>query len=259
MSRARSNRDDRSTKHKPWVSRGLLRVALAVAIVLAIVAGVSLWGVYQASQQVPEFYVQALSAPRESQAAAGQELEKRALSLNSQVRRTGQWEARFTQDQINGWLAVDLPTKFPGSLPRGVSEPRVAVSTDQIQLAVKWEQGSTSAVLSATGEIYLTAEPNQVAVRIISVRAGVLPVPLARFLDEIASRAASSGLPLKWTEIEGDPVALLTLPLDRDEFRGKQLLVEELRLEEGAIIVGGKTDDGSLMTTQPSASDTRQR
>ena len=184
-----------------------MRVALAVAIVLAIVAGASLWSVYQASQQVPEFYVQALAAPRETQAAAGQELEKQALSLNSQVRRPGRWEARFTQDQINGWLAVDLPTKFPGSLPGGVSEPRVAVSPDQIQLAVKWQQGSTSAVLSAMGEIYLTAEPNQVAVRILSVKAGVLPVPLARFLDEIANRAASSGLPLEWTEIEGDPVA----------------------------------------------------
>jgi hypothetical protein len=248
-----------SLRRRPWVSRGLVRAALAVAIVLAIVAGVSLWGVYQASQQVPEFYVQALAAPRETQAAAGQELEKQALSLNSQVRRPGHWEARFTQDQINGWLAVDLPTKFPGSLPGGVSEPRVAVSPDQIQLAVKWQQGSTSAVLSAMGEIYLTAEPNQVAVRILSVKAGVLPVPLARFLDEIANRAASSGLPLEWTEIEGDPVALITLPLEREEFRGKQLLVEELRLEEGAIVVAGKTDDGSLMTTQPSASDTRQR
>ena len=119
--------------------------------------------------------------------------------------------------------------------------------------------GCGSAVLSAAGDIDLTEEPNQVAIRILSVRAGALPVPLARFLDEIAERAASSGLPLEWTEIEGDPVALLTLPLDREEFRGKQLLVEELRLEEGAIVVGGKTDDGSLMTTQPSVSETRQR
>jgi cytochrome c-type biogenesis protein CcmE len=248
-----------SLRRRPWVSRGLIRAGLAVAMVLAIMSGVSLWSVYQASQQVPEFYVQALAAPRETQAAAGQELEKQALSLNSQVRRSGQWEARFTQDQINGWLAVDLPTKFPGSLPRGVSEPRVAVAQGQIQLAVKWQQGSTSAVLSASGEVYLTEEPNQVAVRILSVRAGVLPVPLARFLDEIANRAASSGLPLEWTEIEGDPVALITLPLEREEFRGKQLLVEELRLEEDAIVVAGKTDDGSLMTIQPSVSETRQR
>jgi hypothetical protein len=217
-----------------------------------------LWGVYQASQQVPEFYVRALSAPRENQAAAGQELERKALSLNSQVRRPGRWEARFTQDQINGWLAVDLPKKFPGSLPKGVSDPRVAVTPEQVQLAVKWQQGSNSAVLSAAGEVYLTDEPNQVAVRILSVRAGALPVPLARFLDDIASRAVSSGLPLQWTEADGDPVALITLPLDREEFRGKRLLVEEIRLEEGAIVVAGQTDDG-LMTTHPGASETFQR
>jgi hypothetical protein len=246
-------------RKRPWVTRGIVRVALAVAVVLTIVAAAALWGVYQASQQVPEFYEHALAAPTETQAAAGQALERQAASLNNQVRRPGRWEARFTQDEINGWLAVDLPKKFPGSLPRGVSDPRVAVSPDQVQLAVKWQQGSTSAVLSAAGDAYLTEEPNQVAIRVLAVRAGALPVPLARFLDEIAERAASSGLPLEWTEVEGDPVALITLPLDREEFRGKQLLVEELRLEDGAIVVAGKTDDGSLSITQPSDSEMRTR
>jgi hypothetical protein len=236
-----------------------MRLALAVAVALAIVLAVSLWGVYQASQQVPQFYEQALAAPPETQVAAGQALERQAASLNNQVRRPGRWEARFTQDQINGWLAVDLPKKFPGSLPRGVTDPRVAVSPDEIQLAVKWQQGNTSAVLSAAGDVYLTEEPNQIAVRVVAVRAGALPVPLARFLDEIAERAASSGLPLEWTEIEGDPVALIKLPLDREEFRGKQLLVEELRLEEGAIVVAGKTEGGDLSTTQPSNSEMRTR
>lgn len=237
----------------------MMRLALAVAVALAIVLAVSLWGVYQASQQVPQFYEQALAAPPETQVAAGQALERQAASLNNQVRRPGRWEARFTQDQINGWLAVDLPKKFPGSLPRGVTDPRVAVSPDEIQLAVKWQQGNTSAVLSAAGDVYLTEEPNQIAVRVVAVRAGALPVPLARFLDEIAERAASSGLPLEWTEIEGDPVALIKLPLDREEFRGKQLLVEELRLEEGAIVVAGKTEGGDLSTTQPSNSEMRTR
>src|SRR5262245_26734264 len=240
-------------RKRPWMTRGMMRVALAVAVVLVIALAAMLWGVYQASQQVPEFYEQALAAPPETQAAAGQALERQAATLNNQVRRPGRWEARFTQDQINGWLAVDLPKKFPGSLPRGVSDPRVAVSPEEIQLAVKWQQGNTSAVLSAAGDAYLTEEPNQIAIRILAVRAGALPVPLARFLDEIAERAASSGLPLEWTEIEGDPVALIMLPLDREEFRGKQLLVEELRLEEGAIVVAGKTDDGSLGAAQPSA------
>jgi hypothetical protein len=232
-------------RRRPWISRGVIRAALAVVIVLAVVTALALWGVYQASQQVPEFYVQALAAPPETQAAAGQALERQAASLNNQVRRPGRWEARFTQDEINGWLAVDLPKKFPGSLPQGVSEPRVAVSPDEIQLAVKWQQGNTSAVLSAAGDVYLTDEPNQIALRILAVRAGALPVPLARFLDEIAERAASSGLPLEWTEIEGDPVALIKLPLDREEFRGKQLLVEELRLEDDAIVVAGQTESGS--------------
>lgn len=242
----------RKVRRRPWLTRGMVHAAVAVAVVLVIVAGVSLWSVYRASQQVPEFYAEALAAPPQVQAEAGQELERKALALNSQVRRPGRWEARFTQDQINGWLAVDLPRKFPGSLPSGAADPRVAVTDDELQLAVRFQKGNVNTVFSAAGEAYLTDQPNELAVRIVSVRAGALPVPLARFLDEIAVRAARSGLPLKWTESEGDPVALVKLPLEGPEFRGKRLVLEELRLEEGVIVVAGRTDENTLMTAYPS-------
>lgn len=238
-------------RRRPWLPKGLIRAGMAVALVTAVIVAVSLWSVYRASQEVPEFYVAALAAPPKIQAAAGDELERQALALNNQVRRPGRWEARFTQDQINGWLAADLPRKFPGSLPRGAADPRVDISPGETQLAVKWDDGGVSTVLSVAGEIYLTEEPNEVAVRIHSVRAGALPVPLARFLDQIARRAASSGLPLSWTEVDGDPVALIKLPLDREEFRGKRLVLEELWLGEGEIVVAGRTDDGSLLTAGP--------
>src|SRR5688572_5076330 len=78
-------------RKRPWVTRGMMRLALAVAVALAIVLAVSLWGVYQASQQVPQFYEQALAAPPETQVAAGQALERQAASLNNQVRRPGRW------------------------------------------------------------------------------------------------------------------------------------------------------------------------
>jgi hypothetical protein len=235
-------------KPRRFPMRQFAHIALAVVCVLAVIGGFAAWSMYRASQQIPEFYVKALEAEPAKQAVAGEELERQALALHNQVRRPGQWEARFTQDQINGWLAVDLPKKFPGSLPVGASEPRVALSPDVATLAVKWRRGNVTTVLSLEGEAYLTEQPNEVAIRIRSVRAGALPVPLAQFLDKIATRASSSGIPLRWTDIEGDPVAIVNLPLDQPEFRGKHLVLEELRLDEGALIVAGRTDSGTSLS-----------
>jgi hypothetical protein len=79
-------------------------------------------------------------------------------------------------------------------------------------------------------------------VRIDSVRAGALPLPFTQFREEIAERAAKAGVPIRWTETEGVPVALLRLPLDPREFKGKHLVVEELRLATGELVVAGRTE-----------------
>jgi hypothetical protein len=222
--------------------RRLVRVALVLVVLLTAGVSILLTAAYRATQQVPEFYQHALARqPREQKAAADQ-LERQVLELHNEARRPGRWEARFSQEQINGWLAADLPTKFPGALPDGVSDPRVAIDPNHMQLAVRYDQGDVSTVLSMAGDAYLTDRPNEVAVHIDHVRAGAVPVPLAQFLDQIAERFIDAGLPLRWTEQEGDPVALVTLPLDREEFKGKQLQVERLEICDGEIVVSGRTE-----------------
>jgi hypothetical protein len=216
----------------------LILVALAVAGV-----AVFLTAAYRATQQVPEFYEAALAnqKPQEQKAAADQ-LEREVLNLHKEAKKPGRWVARFSQDQINGWLAADLPVKFPGVLPKGVSQPRVAIEPGKMQMAVKFKQGDVETVLSLAGDAYLTDRPNEVAIHIQHVRAGLVPVPLARFMDNIAEEATGAGVPLRWSEQDGDPVAIVTLPLDRKEFRGKQLRVEDLQINQGEIVVSGRTD-----------------
>ena len=218
------------------------RLTSVVVLTLTAAVAVSLVSMYRASRHVPEFYERALAAKPEVQKAAGQKFEQQALALHNQVRHEGRWEARFTQDEINGWLAAELPVKFPKALPRGVSDPRIALDGTQVQLAVRYERGDTKAVVSLSGQVQLTEAPNELAVRIDSVRAGALPLPLAQFKEDIARRASRAGVPLRWTETEGVPVALLRLPLDPREFRGKHLVVEELTLTPGELIVAGRTE-----------------
>ena len=213
-----------------------LMILAAIAVIVLVAAG------FRATQEVPEFYERALARPPVEQEAAADELEREVLELHNEARKPGRWEARFTEEHINGWLASDLPEKFPGALPDGVSDPRVAIEPGRMQLAVRYEQGDISTVVSLAGDAFLTDHPNEVAIHVQQVRAGAVPVPLARFLDDISERATDAGLALRWSEQEGDPVALVTLPLDRDEFKGKQLHVERLEIGQGEIVISGRTE-----------------
>jgi len=222
--------------------RKLVRIALVLVVLATAGVAILLTAAYRATQHVPEFYKAALAQKPVEQKAAADQLERQVLELHNEARKPGRWEAHFSQEQINGWLAADLPVKFPGALPEGVSAPRVAIEPGRVRLAVRYDQGDVSTVLSLAGDAYLTDKPNEVAVHIEQVRAGAFPVPLAQFLDEIAERAGEAGLPIRWAEQKGDPVALVALPLDREEFKGKKLQVESLKIVAGEIVLSGRTE-----------------
>ena len=129
-------------------------VRLALLLVLLVTAGVAvlLTAAFRATQQVPAFYQAALAQKPVEQKAAADQLEAQVLKLHKEARKPGRWVARFSQEQINGWLAADLPVKFPGALPDGVSAPRVAIEPGHMQLAVRYDHGDVSTVLSLAGD-----------------------------------------------------------------------------------------------------------
>ena len=199
--------------------RKLLRLGVVSGCILLAIAALVLVGAYWGSKQVPEFYERALAAEPQRQAEAGEELERNVLELRNDVRQDGHWQAVFTDEQINGWLAVDLPEKFPRALPKQLKDPRVAIEPDLAQLAALYAGPQYSAVISLAVEIHLTDEPNVLAVRVHRARAGLLPVPLADWLDRVRLGAEQSGIPLRWVEQDGDPVALVSVPLQPRRIR----------------------------------------
>lgn len=253
----------------PKLARRLV-IALALA---AFAIGLSVGGLYWATRQVPDFYRQSLARQSDADPASGERFEQQALALHSQLQHAGRWEIRFTQDEINGWLADDLPRKFPRLLPEGLSDPRVAIDGNALRLAVRYRRGSVDTVLSLSGDAYLTDQPNEVAVRIGQARAGFVPVPLGRLLDDIRARAVLAGVPLRWTEADGAPVALLRVPCDvmlpgHDEDDPQRLVLEQVRINQGEFVVVGRIESvGSeagenaapSTAVQPLESETCQR
>jgi hypothetical protein len=240
-------------------ARRLLIVVLATALAMMLVAG----SLYRAVQQAPQFYRDALAAPP-AQRNDGERFERQALALHNQLQHAGRWEIRFTQDEINGWLATELPEKFPDLLPLGLADPRIAIDDGVVHLAVRYDRGSTSTVVSLSGHAYLTEEPNEVAIHLRQARAGLVPLPLSRFLQEIGERAARADIPLRWTEVRGLPVALARVPFQWDDEDDRRLILERVTLADGTLIVGGRIEQPPrerppVATVQSEESETRQR
>jgi hypothetical protein len=220
------------------VRRSLRICWLLASLVVLLLVGLAVWS-HWAARQVPEWYEQAVAATDSAaqQKASGQ-MEQRTADLVSGLESTGRWEVVFTEQQINGWLAVGLKEKHPDALPEGFTEPRVRIEPDGVSGACQVERGPVSGVISLKVDVYLT-EPNVVAVRIRRARLGRLPWPLDKILGSISESASRAEIPLRWSRTEGDPVALIRISLIEGD---KRVRIEALQLDEGKIYVAGVTE-----------------
>ena len=223
--------------------RGWVFLGGVILLALALAAGG-----WMALGHAPDFYLRALAADPASQAVASTEMFNRAQRLARQVRDPGEWQAQFTAEQINGYLAVDLVKQFPELAAPEIRDPRVELRAGAATLAFRYDGPPASSVVSLEVEAYLF-EPSVVALRICGARAGALPLPLDEVLESISRAAAAADVNLRWRQTEGDPVALVTF----ESPPGKpQLAIEKLELRDGSLFVAGKTAPKRLKP--PSAS-----
>jgi hypothetical protein len=219
-----------------------LRLAIVLTGSAAVLLVVSLGAVYRASQQVPEFYQEAIRGDAQRQAAASKEMLRTATALASDVQKEGEWQAEFTEEQVNGWLAVDLAENHGKALPPEVHDPRVAIRPDGVKIGWRWNSDGLSTVFSLDAQFGL-AEPNVVALTIRGAKAGKVPLPLNRILDTVTAAAQEMNLHLQWKTTRGHPVALFTVP-EPDSEEQKTIVVETLELRHGSIFLSGKTLPG---------------
>ena len=224
--------------------RRFWRIAGWLSAGLVVVGCVGLYLLYRALQHVPAFYEQSLAqapAPIE-QRRLGDALERQSLQVRNAARRVGRWEAVFTDEQINAWLAVDLPRRLPAALPPGVRDPRTRITEREVQLGCTYEEPRLRTVVSLVADVYLTDRPNEVAVRIKSLRAGRLPLPLSHVLERIAEKAGQWRADLTWSQQDGNPVALIRVPTQHPEQPQLRLCLETVELREGRVVFAGRTE-----------------
>jgi hypothetical protein len=219
-----------------------LRIAAFCTLGVGICLLLAFGGTYYAAQQVRPFYAQALQLEPDVLERGSRELESRATALYSEARQAGEWHAVFTAEQINGWLALQLTANRDIELSSKIGDPRVAIAPDVLTLGFRASSGGVDTVVSVDASVFLTEE-GAVAIRLISVRAGALPLPVMQLADEIATACKELSLPVRWTRQDGKPVAVVDIQSDSstDDRRFK---IDAIELGEGELYVAGHTEIG---------------
>jgi hypothetical protein len=207
-------------------------IVLAVAALLAGYAAVAL-------RHVQPFYASAINVAPRDLASASREMESRVAVLYSGAKPPGRWQAAFTDEEVNGWLAVTLVEKFPELLPPEVTRPRVAFVEGGVLIGFQWRGERLEAVISVKADARM-ADDDVLAVRLRQVRAGSLPLPTSDVVEQVSLAAAQIEWPLRWAYEEGDPVALLpTRNVFSTELQERRLELIEIR--KGELLLAGST------------------
>lgn len=219
--------------------RGRILFTLIAIVLLGLLAAAVVF-VYRASQQVPAFYSEELSIPVQTQEKSSDLMLKQVTTLYSDLQVNRRWSEVFKAQTINGWLAVDLPRNNPTLLPAGMHDPRVHIGPEGITMACQVERNGFHGVISLQVTAFVESA-EVVGLQIHKARLGAIPWALDGVLKGISQAAQQSNVLIRWRQSAGDPVALITIPpVNRDR---KQIIrMDTIRLEEGALVVGGTTE-----------------
>lgn len=214
-------------------TKTLLWVGIILAVLTATPGVVWLSLTYQ-----PSYYrAMVLQTPEQRQGRA-RKFVAQGLQLRNDICNEPTWEAVFSDQEVNAWLAEDLVTHFADHLPPEVHEPRVLFELDRIILAFELRQGSINSVITVVARPRVPAG-NTVELTLEKIRAGILPVPADGVLDRIVEYARYMGVDVEWMRREGYPVILIRYKpnLQRDDIE-----LEEVQIRTGQLRLAGRSD-----------------
>lgn len=172
------------------------------------------------------------------QAAARRAVTK-ASAWHAGISRSGAWETALTDDEINAWLAVDLPRNHPGWLPRGVSQPRLLFRPRHVFMGTRVGYGPLTGVAWFDFEIVLR-DVNHLAIAVDQARLGAIPLPRAPIVRELARRIRRLGMVTDLRMLDGKMMLMVYIPSTHDAGATSYWL-EALSIGEGELLMAGET------------------
>ncbi len=214
-------------------SKRLLRAGTLLGILVSVPTAIWFSLTYE-----PSYYRAMVSLPRAQREVRAKHFVAQSLQLRNDICNEPTWEAVFSDQEVNAWLAEDLVTHFADQLPPEVHDPRVLFEMDRVVLAFQLNKGGVQSVITVVARPRVP-EGNTVELTIEKIRAGILPVPADNVLDRIIDHARYHGVDVQWQRRDGYPVVVMryTPNLSREDVQ-----LEELEIRSGQIRLAGRSD-----------------
>ncbi len=215
------------------LSRRVKAAAAAVGVVTAIpcVAWMSL--TYE-----PSYYRNMVNLPPEQREGKARHFVAQSLQLRNDIVNEPTWEAVFSDQEVNAWLAEDLVSYFADQLPPEVHDPRVLFETDRVILAFQLDRSGLQSVITVVARPRVP-QGNTVELTLEKIRAGILPVPADNILDRITDYARMRGVDVRWQRREGYPVVVMKYS---PNVQREDIQLQELEIRGGQIRLAGRSD-----------------
>lgn len=173
----------------------------------------------------------------------------KASAWHASISRSGSWETAVTADELNAWLAVDLPRNHARWLPRGVSQPRLQFQPRHVMLGTRVGYGPLTAVAWLDCEILLR-DINHLAIVLEQARLGAIPVPRTPILRELSRRISKLGMVTDLRMLDGRMVLMVYIPSTHDAGATSYWL-ESLSIGDGELLMAGETRSSHDIRARP--------
>jgi hypothetical protein len=218
------------------------RLLFSVGLLLGFVVLVLL-GLAAMVKHVPSYYEQAtMREGRDREQLSSEATGAYVTAGNALLHGEPTWDVTLTTDQVNAYFQQDYFNHGgDANLSEGFSGPRVKFEEGKMRVGVRYGEGVLSTILTLEIKLWLVpGQMNVLAMEIVSLQAGSLPLSTGTLLDYISQFARRENIDITWYRHDGHPVAIMRFQSDltRPTFRFEQLELKGNKL----TIVGRATD-----------------
>jgi hypothetical protein len=186
----------------------------------------------------PKFYRTMVAVPHARSQEQAKRFVAQSLQLRNDIVNEPRWEAIFTDQEVNAWLAEDLVTHFADQLPPEVHEPRIVFEADRVTLAFQLDQGPIRSVISLVARVGVP-EQNVLELTLEKIRAGAVPFPPDSIVERITKKALKHGLDIQWRHEGETPIALIRYSPDMTR---NDVVLEQIHIRNGQIRLAGRSN-----------------
>jgi hypothetical protein len=220
------------------------RILVVLLVSLVVVAG-GLYSTYQATQQAPEFYTTVVATPvAQSNAPPIREVaEEQIEKAETAAKAKSNWRFEFTQDQINEFLAKDLPELSPHVLPPNLKDPRIKIEDGKAMLGCQYDSERFKAVLWLETEAIVSEDGKAIKLIPKNAGAGMLPMPLSRLFTRLKGLSGKTGNVLIEFNEDSPQAIVLRLRTGLLTPEEESYHIESIKFEKEKLSLEGSWDD----------------